>query len=136
MKRLSFPLLVCLTLATLVAVPAVLAADGVKFYVDGRCAVGARPTADGTLNNPVCVGRPPDYSKVPGLPSDGTIVYIYEGGYCEIPVVGNNRGDATCQSGTPQTGTPVASVVIWGLVGIIAVVLLVSGMLLRRRASA
>ena len=138
MKHLSPQLAVCLVLVTLVAVPAALAADGTIIYADGTCPVGTTGR-DGTATLPICVGSPPNfalaYEKLPDR--NGTIFYIFDGYKCEFPVQGGDPGAPTnCSKYTPPgTGAPLATALVWGLVGAVAIALVISGLLLRRRGS-
>ena len=138
MKRLSFRLLICLTLVILIAAPTLVSAQTLtKVYADSRKAIG---TGDGTPTNPVGVGNPPNFERAIALLANrtGTIVYIFDGGWCELPVTNGGVGAPTkCSPGVPpETGLPVASSVWWGL-GIAAVaVLLGAGLFLQRRHAA
>jgi hypothetical protein len=136
MKRVQ--LLLCLSLLMLIAAPVALAQTEM-FYVDGTCAVGARANADGkTPATAICIGSPPNYATVANLlPQNGTLVYIFVGGYCNIPITNGVRGDPACLPGSPPgTGAPFAPALLWGLGGILAVAVIIVGVVLRRRGSA
>jgi len=136
MKRLQ--LLLCLSLLMFIAAPTALA-QAQTFYADGTCAVGSRANADGkTPATAVCIGSPPNYATVANLlPQNGTLVYIFTGGYCNIPITNGARGDPACLPGSPPgTGAPFAPALLWGLFGILAVALIVVGVIFRRRGSA
>lgn len=140
MKRLPFQLLFCLALVALVAAPAVVSAALDKVYADGTCAVGSRSGADGTAAKPVCVGSPPDFNQVIPLLNNktGAIIYIFSGGWCEFSVQNGDPGAPTsCSQGTPPgTGAPFAPALLWGVIGLVAIILVAAGLLFRRRGAA
>jgi hypothetical protein len=137
-------LLVCLMLATLAAVPAVLAADGPKVYADSTGRAGTGAGSPGEPTNPFKVGLPPDFTEPIKQLSGGTgsIVYIYldnDGNprWVIYPVTGGVLGPpGDSQAGfPPETGLPIAPIVWWWLAGLAAIALVVVGFFLRRRST-
>jgi hypothetical protein len=121
MQRWLYQLLVCLALVFLLTMPAMVAAQGPKVYADGTGTSGTGEGPLGSPNNPVRVGSPPDFSEAVSLLPDktGTIVYIFKGGWCEVPVQSGKVGDLTScsQSAPPSAGCRSAS----ALVGVVLV---------------
>ncbi len=93
-------LALCLGLGVLevmlvVMMPAPVAAQDPKVYVDGTGAGRAGSGSLGSPSNPVRVGSPPNFEEAVSLLPNGTgtIVYIFQGGTCDIPVQNGQIGE-------------------------------------------